>query len=69
MKNIWNNFYENKILRILVHQPLKALAHILSDGGFHLLMCITVFLLTFFLVSEKRKYVKCPDAQYQFRYK
>lgn len=52
MKNIWNNFYENKILRILVHQPLKALAHILSDGGFHLLMCITVFLLTFFGIRK-----------------
>lgn len=60
MKNIWNNFYENKILRILVHQPLKALAHILSNGGFHLLMCITVFLLTFFWYQKN---VNTSNAQ------
>ena len=45
MNNLWNKFYENKIVNLLVHQPMRLISKVFSDGGFHF---IFVFILAFF---------------------
>lgn len=47
MKKLWSKLYDNFIVKILVIKPLKYGSYFLSHGGFHLIMCVTVFVITF----------------------
>lgn len=47
-KNVWERFYENRIFKLLVHQPLRFVSKLFSDGGFHFVVFIAVFIITYY---------------------